>query len=353
MSQNIIFLSSGILLLALSGNYLVRSAVSIAQFFRVSTLMIGATIVSLGTSAPELIVSAGAAWKGQPTIAIGNVIGSNISNMGLVLGLTAIILPIPLKKFDIKWDWLIMFLSSILILIMMNTGKLISPVEGFIMIMVLLAYVAFSYFYTKGAYPKNDQVIRPPVWFGIKDISALLLRPVQLPFSLAVVVLIASNLGLFLGAKFLLEGATGIARHLGMSERIIGVSIIALGTSLPELATSLMAAIRKEIEISIGNIVGSNIFNIVGILGLTALIKPIPLSDARMNQDIIWMIALSILLLFLIIPFKYAQGVNQKIKMVGAFFKYKQLEHHSKISRIKGVLLFSIYTFYILWVFIL
>ncbi len=275
-----LFLLLGFTILFISGRFLVVGGVELAKFFKIPTLVVGLTIVSLGTSAPELLVSLKAALSGHPDISIGNVVGSNISNIALVLGITAIIFPIPVVSKLIKFDWPIMMLTSILLLVFAYSG-ILTLWEGIILLTVIIYF--------------NIQSVRT----GRKNNGES--QQVKIAWYYATLIVVASSIGLIFGAEWLVKGATGIARNLGVSERIISVSIIAFGTSVPELATSIVAALRKETDISIGNIIGSNIFNVAGILGVTAVTKAIPVNPKLLSSDMIWMLGISLLLLFVMI----------------------------------------------------
>ena len=300
----------GFVLLIGSGQFLVKASVSLAAYFGVSTLVIGVTVVAFGTSAPELLVSVQAAINGHPEIALGNVIGSNISNITLVLALTAIILPVPVKRSSFVFDWPFMMAVSILFYVL-SLDLLLGRGEGIAFTLLLIAFIVLSIRRSKKSKQKtslqNKQSVNIYATIGI---------------------IIASSLGLVIGAKFLVDSAIYIASELGVSERAISISMIAIGTSLPELATSIIAAIQKETDISVGNIIGSNIFNILSVLGITAIIKPIELSQLMVNVDILWMLAISLLLFVLILPLKKAG-----------------------LSRFNGFLLLSVYVFYIYRVF--
>ncbi len=296
------FLAVGFIILFLSGRFLVTGGVELAKFFKVPTLVVGLTIVSLGTSAPELLVSLKAALSGHPDISIGNVVGSNISNIALVLGITAIVSPIPVVAKLIKFDWPLMMLTGILLLVFGYSG-ILNWWEGLILLGVIIYF--------------NIHSVRT----GRKSKEEI--QPIKIAWYYALLIVAASSIGLVFGAEWLVKGATGIARNLGVSERIISVSIIAFGTSVPELSTSIVAALRKETDISIGNIIGSNIFNTSGILGITAVTKAIPVNPKLLNTDIIWMLAISLLLFLLMI------GKSRKI------------------SRINGAILMSSYCLYI------
>jgi cation:H+ antiporter len=307
----VILLIFGLILLLSGGDYLVKGGVSLASNFRISTLVVGVTVVSLGTSAPELVVSVDAALSGHPDISMGNVIGSNIANIGLVLGLTIIILPVFVNSKALLFNSLIMIGATLLLILFISDTNLSRP-EGVILISLLIAFVWYSI-----------QRSRKSLLNGIGELPE---RKYSLVVSLMIV--FVAGLALVFGARFLVDGASEIARTIGVSERAISVSVIALGTSLPELATSAIAAFRKESDISIGNIIGSNIFNILGILGITASIKSITVSEGILGFDVIWCLAISLLLFMLIMPLRVV-----------------------KLGRIKGGALVLIYISYIYLVF--
>lgn len=284
-----IYLVIGFILLLASGSLLVKAGVSIASHLEISPLVSGITVVALGTSAPEFFVSLGAALKGSPDIAIGNVIGSNISNIALVLGVTAVILPLPVLKKTIQFDWLVMIFASFLLLLFAYTDSKIVFWEGLIMISILCWYLVYSIYHSRKSMKSQGEVCEAQYsWF----------------ISLSMITL--ASLGLYFGADLLVGNAQKIAVSMGVSERVIGVTIIALGTSLPELATSVIAALKKELDISVGNIIGSNIFNILGVLGVTSLIKRIAVSPSILNFDIHVMLSVSIVLLVMLLtPTRY------------------------------------------------
>jgi len=293
---NLLFILLGFAALFISGKYLVVGGVQIARFFKIPTLIIGLTIVALGTSAPELLVSLKAVLKGHPDIAIGNIIGSNISNIALVLGMAVVIYPISVSKHMMYIDWVIMFLISILFMVFGYFG-VITRIEGIIFLLIIIIYNYFSI--KQGRKNKDKQEFLPP---DMKWYYALLL-------------IVASSIGLMFGAEWLIKGASNFARTLGVSERIISVSMIAIGTSVPEMTTSIIAAVKKESDISIGNIVGSNIFNIAAILGITATVHPIDVNKNFIYVDSLWMIGVSLLLfLFFVIL-----GKREIKRVEGAF----------------------------------
>jgi cation:H+ antiporter len=280
--SDILFLALGFVVLFFSGKYLVVGGVQLAKLFKIPTLVVGLTVVALGTSAPELLVSLKAALSGHPDISIGNVVGSNISNMALVLGITALIFPIPVARKLIKFDWTVMMGVSILFYILAYNGVL-SRIEGVVFIVIIILFNIYSIY--KGRKSSKDEPNGPP----------------NVPWYWSLIIILGSSVGLIFGAEWLVTGASGLARNIGVSERIISVSIIAFGTSVPELATSVVAALRKETDISIGNIIGSNIFNIAAILGITASVTPITISSALINSDMLWMLGISILLFILMV----------------------------------------------------
>ena len=300
----------GFVILLISGDLLVRAGVSLARHFRVSTLVVGVTVVSFGTSLPELIVSLGAALKGHPDISIGNVVGSNISNIALVLGLTAVLLPIPVNRNSLRIDWPMMMLVSILFYLLILNGTL-SFLEGLFFVVALVFYVGLLVRRSrKNILELNEEVLKPG--FSV---------------TVSIVMFMVSSVGLYFGADFLVDGASSLAQKWGVSERVISVTIIAFGTSVPELATSVIAAFKKEMDISVGNIIGSNIFNILAILGITGMVKTIPINPAIL-YDVYWMLAISFILFLFMLPLK-----------------------NGRIRRWEGAILLILYIAYILSVF--
>lgn len=273
---------AGIVLLAIGGDYLVKGGVNIARSFKVSSLLIGMTVISFGTSAPEFIVSLGAVLSDHPQICLGNVIGSNIANIGLALGITLLIAPLAVKRPTAKIDLPFMLLCSIALLLFMWTGG-IERWEGLLLFLALIVFIAFSIRQSKKV---KKEIYKAP------NISILL----------AVSMVIGAALALTYGSRLLITGATEVALDLGVSERIIAISMIALGTSIPEIATSVVASFRKETDIAIGNIIGSNIFNILFVIGATGLIHPINGFDFSIFQaDLIWMLGIAFLLYFFVL----------------------------------------------------
>jgi cation:H+ antiporter len=248
----------GLAMLFFGGEALVRGASSVARHFNLSPMVIGLTIVGFGTSAPELLVSLQAAWEGKPEIAIGNVVGSNIANILLILGISAVIAPLLIDARKI-WRDLAFMLAATFILWGMLLGTEITRLYGAVLFAGLLIFLASTFFFGK-VEPDDDQPVENQLKAWAYTIGGLIV--------------------LVIGARLLVDSAILIATTFGISEAVIGLTIVAVGTSLPELATSVIAAFRKQTEIAVGNVVGSNVFNIFGILGITALISPIP-ADPR------------------------------------------------------------------------
>ncbi len=307
-----LLLVAGFIVLFYSGNYLIKGSISLAHRYKVSTLVMGVTVVSFGTSAPELFVSVIAAAQGHPSITVGNIIGSNIANIALVLALTSVIFPIPVKANTIRIDWPVMMVTSIIFYIFILNGYL-RLWQGVLFLVFLISYVFLSLFFSKRDSPLTGE------------------KRMQVHYSLALTLIIIglSTAGLALGSYLLVNNASLIAVNLGISERVISISAIAFGTSVPELATSMIAAFKKEMDISIGNIIGSNIFNLLGVLGISSIITPLQINEMILKVDILWMLGISMLLLLFILPMKKA-----------------------KLTRIKGSVLFITYCVYIYLLFI-
>lgn len=282
-----ILLLAGLALLLAGGEILVRGAVGAARSLGVSPMLIGITLVGFGTSTPELMASVEAALAGSPGIAIGNVVGSNIANILLILGVAALIAPIAIRPRPLRRDGTVMIAATVLLGFVL-ASHFMARWTGLLFIALLIAYVCYCYWSEKDADDKSPPVVeveepaagKGALWRGLL---------------LAVVGLAA----VVYGARLLVEAAIDLARLFDVSETIIGVSIVAVGTSLPELAASVSAAFRRQGDIAFGNIVGSNIFNILFILGVTATIKPIPVPHEILQLDY-WVMAGAALLLVLV-----------------------------------------------------
>ena len=278
--------AGGFILLFLGGEMLVRGAVGLARQLGVSPLLIGLVVVGFGTSAPELMVSLEAALQGQPDIAVGNVVGSNIANILLVLGAAALIYPIHCPTQVVYRDGLAMLAAS-LVLVGLGVIGHIAAWQGGLMVAILLAFIVYSYWTEKYRMAPSAELHQHEAE-EFEDGS----RPLWLNTAILCVGL-AAIMG---GANMLVDGAVSIARAAGVSEAVIGLTLVAIGTSLPELATSVIAALRKHTDVAIGNVLGSNMFNILSILGITALVTPVPINPEIMN-DIWIMVGVAVLLL--------------------------------------------------------
>jgi cation:H+ antiporter len=271
--------------LVLGGDWLLKSAVGMSVRLNVSKIIIGMTVVSFATSAPELIVSLKAAIDGFPDIALGNVVGSNIANIGLILGVVMIISEMKVDESFFKTDWPAMIIASFLLYFLLLYDGEIGRMEGAILFLLIILFVIYLIKTQKSNEPE----------FEIELEKAM-------PMYLIVWFLLIGGGALYGGSELLIKGAVNIANAFGVSDRIIAVTVVAVGTSIPEFAASLIAAIKKESSISIGNIVGSNIFNIFSVLGLTAMIQPIKLVDQKLlSSDLLWMIGFAIVLLPLVL----------------------------------------------------
>lgn len=282
----------GLIILIVAGESLVKGAVGIALKFNIPTLVIGMTIVAFGTSAPELLVSIKAALEGHPEISVGNVLGSNIANLALVLGVTTIILPINVKKSTTRIDWPIMMLATIAFSLFIING-IIDWWEG---VLYVIALIIFNYMMIKkssNSVEVNDEAEQQK---SNKD------------FYKNVFFVIVGVVGLAFGANWLLDGAVQIALNFGVTEYVIGATIVAFGTSVPELVTSIVAALKKETDISVGNLIGSNIFNLLAVLGITSIIKEIPVSPLVQDVDIYWLLGISLLIFPLML---YKNRINR------------------------------------------
>ncbi|WP_430511732.1 calcium/sodium antiporter [Pannonibacter phragmitetus] len=297
MALDLTFLAAGLILLFLGGEGLVRGAVSIAARFGMPPLIIGLTIVGFGTSMPELLVSLKAAFDGAPDIAVGNVVGSNTANILLILGVAAVICPIPTAIAGIRRDLAMVTLVAAFTLFLGYLGHVSRPM-GAAMFITLCAYLFYAAVYGKKEEAEEDDEHKPvpmPLWMQLAYIAGGLA-------------------GLVIGADLLVRGATSIARGYGISEAVIGLTIVAVGTSLPELATSAIAAFRRHSEIAIGNVLGSNLFNIIGILGATAVFHPVTIAPSIASFDIPLMLGITVLLALMLLGLK---SIN---RLAGAAF---------------------------------
>ena len=287
MYENYIFLALGFALLFWSGHVLVESSAAMARRFNISEMIIGVTVVAFGTSAPELFVSLKAVFSGSADISISNVIGSNIANIALVLGFVAIVNPLNINKKKASFDWTVMMTASVLLYLFSILGNNLIWWEGAIFLLLLTWYMWWMVRSVRNE-SSADKKKRQQDNEGKKK---------ELPLIITFLLFAASVAGLYYGSELLVGNARIIARGFGISERVVGVSVIAFGTSVPELATSIIAAFKKKTDISVGNIIGSNIFNILGILGITSTVKTLNVNPDFLSKDYLWMLGIALLLL--------------------------------------------------------
>ena len=270
----------GFVLLYFGAEWLVKGSSSLARSLGVTPIVIGLTVVAFGTSAPELVVSLISSIKGKSMIAVGNVVGSNICNIALVLGLAALFQPITADKSVVKRDIPIMLAISVYLLLLSFNSKL-GRIEGVTLFAGIILYTCFNYYIamreSKMAAGEKTMVLAPEA----EDIEYVTSRKKQ------IVLIAVGIIGVVGGAQIVVESAVKIMQILGVSQKFIGLTIVAFGTSLPELATSVVAAIRKEMDISIGNLVGSNVFNIMSVLGVASLVRPIPIPGGFVESGLI------------------------------------------------------------------
>ncbi len=282
--ENLLFVVLGLGLLIAGGNWLLKSAVALSLRLSIPKIVIGMTVVSFATSAPELIVSVKAALDGFPDLALANVVGSNIANLGLVLAITIILGSIDVRKSFYSTDWPVMMVASLLFCGFVYFDGVLQQYEGIILVSCLFLFLVYLLRFQKVAVvdemPEDD---------------------VPLPLYKTVLLLGIGGTALWGGSELLIKGAVGMASAFGVSDRIIGITVVSVGTSVPELAASVIAVLKKEKAISLGNLIGSNIFNLLGVLGITAAITPIKVVDqGLLYNDIFWMLGISFLILPLV-----------------------------------------------------
>lgn len=283
--MDFLFIIVGLVLLVLGGDWLLKSAVGMSLRLNISKIIIGMTVVSFATSAPELIVSIKSAMAGFPDIAIGNVVGSNIANIGLILGVVMIISKMKVDVSFFKTDWPAVMVSSFLLYGMLLYDGEISRIDGVLLFLLLIAFVVYLIKSQKG----NESEIEVPLEDTMKMYKVIGF-------------LVIGGIALYAGSELLIKGAVNLATAFGVSDRVIAVTVVAIGTSIPELSASLIAAIKKESSISIGNVLGSNIFNILSVIGFSAIIHPIKFMDSRLlTFDMIWMLGFALILPLLVL----------------------------------------------------
>ena len=300
----------GIILLSHGGDLLTKSSVDLSLKFSVPKIIIGMTVVSFATSAPELIVSLNATLNGFSNFAIGNVIGSNIANIGLVLGIITIIYPITLQHRFYSSDFPILMLSTFLFYILLITGSKISRAEGIILLVSISLILIYLFLYQKKSISEFSDV---------GDTSKI-----SIPKS--IIYVLFSGLLLWLGSETLIKSAISVANKYEISQRVISVTMVAIGTSIPELAASVVASIKKQNDLSIGNLIGSNIFNLLVVIGITSTVLPIEQIDSKIIfNDMLWVILFSAIIL----PLAY-------------------LKKRNILTRKKGIILLTLYLIFII-----
>lgn len=310
--MSIFLVIAGLALLVVGGDFLVRASVGLSFKLRISKLVIGMTVVSFATSAPELLVSLQAAFDGISDISLGNVIGSNIANIGLVLGITAIISPLSVDRDFYRYNWPMMMVVSFALYFFLKNDNVLTTLEG---LLLFVALIVFLYILIRSS-TKSANIELEEVDDALAEVSN---------FKIIIWLLIGST-GLFYGSEWLVKGAIQLAEAVGISDYAISVTVIAIGTSVPELAASVIAALKNEKAISLGNLIGSNIFNIASVLGLTAIIKPItvnPDTPEILSTNIFWMIGFAFILVPLIlIPERFQIGRLKGILIFGAYLLF-------------------------------
>ena len=311
MLFNIGLLIIGLFTLIMGGDFLVRGASSLALRLHMTPLVVGLTIVAFGTSSPELLISLNAAISGSPDLAMGNVVGSNICNLALVLGVTILIGPVRVGTDSIQIDWPVTMGSSLLLFYAVRDNFL-GIYEGIFFVSSLIAY---TFFIIRKSRIKMKAEIKMEKDLDVPDLpSKSLMKDVG--------TVLVGSIGLYFGAKWFVIGAKELALFLEVSQRVIGITVVALGTSLPELVTSMVASFKKETDLALGNLLGSNIFNVLSILGITSIVKEIHVSELIHQVDMLWMLGITLLILPLML------------------FK-------RRLARTEGVILLLVYVYYI------
>ncbi|WP_339624631.1 calcium/sodium antiporter [uncultured Winogradskyella sp.] len=310
--MSVLLVVAGLALLVVGGDFLVRASVGLSFKLKISKLVIGMTVVSFATSAPELLVSLQAALDGVSDIALGNVIGSNIANIGLVLGITAIISPLVVDKDFYKLNWPMMMLASFLLYYFLKNDGVLTAIEGALLFMGLIVFLVILIRSSRKSTKANLEEVDD----ALAEVSN---------FKIGMWLLIGAA-GLYFGSDWLVDGAKQLAESVGISDYAISVTVIAIGTSVPELAASVIAALKKEKAISLGNLIGSNIFNIASVLGLTAIIKPIvvnPETPQILSTNIFWMIAFAAILIpLMLMPKRLELGRYKGLFLFGAYMVF-------------------------------
>ena len=279
--MNLLLIVIGLFLLIIGGSWLLKSAVGFSLRLQIPKIVIGMTVVSFATSVPELIVSIKSALEGHADLAFGNVIGSNIANLGLVLAITILISTIKVEKSFYKTDWPVMMISSLLLYFFIAFDGELQRYEGIILFSFLIIFLIYLLKYQKPAVVDDK----------LEDNG-------ELPLYKDVMFFVIGGFALWGGSELLIDGAVGMANKLNISEGVIGLTVVSVGTSIPELAASIIAILKKEKAISLGNLIGSNVFNILAVLGITSMITPIQITDQNLlSSDIFWMLGIALIIL--------------------------------------------------------
>ena len=302
--MNIAFILGGLVLLVAGGNWLLKSAIGLSLRLQIPKIVIGMTVVSFATSAPELIVSLKSAIQGHSDLAMGNVIGSNIANIGLVLGITVLLSEIKVAKGFYTTDWPAMIAASLLLYVFIVSDGILSSLEGAVLFGALVAFLIYMLRFQKQEVAEDT-----------------LTEDAELPFQKSLLFLAIGGLALWGGSELLISGAVGLAEKFNVSQRIIGVSIVSVGTSIPELSASIIAVLKKEKAIGLGNLLGSNIFNVLAVLGLTSMVHPVEILDKGLiENDIYWMLGISLAILPLsVLKKRMSFGKLEGVILVSAY----------------------------------
>jgi len=316
---------AGLVLLVFAGDFLVRGAVSLAQRAGISTLIIGLTVVAFGTSAPELVVGIDAVLKDAPTLALGNVVGSNIANILLVVGLPAMIAPMTCSAPRLGRNLMIMLVATALFIGLAHTGSIGSQ-EGIILLTFLILFLIYSGMRAKTATCGHEQG---------EIVDEIQEKPDSYMLSGGLVV--GGLIGLGIGADLLVVGAVEIATGFGVSEAVIGLTLVAIGTSLPELVTALVAAVRGHCDVAVGNVIGSNLFNLLGIMGITSMVGDVPVPDSFLHVDL-WVMMAAAMLLVPFCSMRSKVGKAAGASMVALYVGYMvYLAHNAESAAVMGM----------------
>ncbi len=279
----------GLLLLVVGGEALVRGATLLARLLGMPAALVGLTVVAIGTSVPELVVAILAAMHGAPDLAVGNVIGSNLFNLTFALGAAAIVVPLSVRGQAIKLEWPVLMVATLVSLVLLRDGTL-DRLEAATLVAALVAFIAWTVRIAGTGLSGTETA----EWRELIDGLRPVLR--DRPRTAAAAMITVGVMLLFAGGRLVVDGGTALATALGVSDRVIGLTVVAIGTGLPELVTSLVAAARRESDIAVANMIGSSIFNLLGILGLSALIHPIGFDPTLASRDVVWLVGVTALL---------------------------------------------------------